>query len=93
MHVRRRKDGQSPWVRLQLHKGVILVLTLEEYAIALSRGKMERRAQRRALHAQQAQARRDRTVLAWIEKEGHYGSRDDRTAKRSAADPDASTDP
>jgi hypothetical protein len=93
MHVTRRKDGQDAWVRLHLHKGVILVLTLEEYATALYRGKMERRAQRRALHAQQTQARRDSTVLAWIEKEGHYGPRNDRAAERSNTDADATAGP
>ena len=66
MNVRRLKEGGDPWVRLQMAKGVLVVLTFEEYATALYRGKMERRAHRRARHGQQAQARQDATALAWV---------------------------
>jgi hypothetical protein len=47
-------------------KGVLAIFTFEEYATALYRGKMERRAQRRARHTQQTQAQQDATALAWI---------------------------
>src|SRR5215470_9573672 len=66
MRVTRLKEGVDPWVRLQMSKGVLVVLTFEEYATALYRGKMERRAHRRARHGQLTQAQQDATALAWI---------------------------
>jgi hypothetical protein len=66
VNIRRLKEGVDPWVRLQLPKGVLVVLTFEEYATALYRGKMERRAHRRARHTQQTQATQEASALVWI---------------------------
>jgi hypothetical protein len=68
MQATRLKGGQDAFVRLRLPKGVLVVLTLDEYATALYRGKMERRAQRRALHAHQLSVQQEATALAWITK-------------------------
>lgn len=71
MNVTRLKQRQDAFVRLRLPKGVLVVLTVNEYTTALYRGKMERRAQRRARHAQQHGARRDAAALAWITQGDH----------------------
>lgn len=43
MKAQRLSDQHDGYVRLTLHKGVLVVLTLTEYHLALYRGKMERR--------------------------------------------------
>ena len=71
MRITRNSTTGNGYVRLILAKGVLVILTVEEYARALYRGKIERRAQRRQRHNIQAQARQDAARLAWIEKERH----------------------
>lgn len=68
MNATRLKDCKSKFIRLRLGKGVLLILTLEEYVTALQRGKMERRAARRQAHMAQTETRREADALAWITK-------------------------
>jgi hypothetical protein len=62
----RLKDSGHHDVRLQLSKGVLLILTIEEYVQGLKRGKAERRAQRRQAHQARTQAGEEAGRLAWI---------------------------
>jgi hypothetical protein len=66
MHATRLKRQGTGDVRLLLPKGVLVILTTDEYVRALGRGKAVRRAERQARHLAQHQARRDAETLAWI---------------------------
>lgn len=68
MKATRLKETSTTEVRLLLGKGVLLILTVDEYVRALNKGKAERRAQRRARHQQQLQAQQEAQALTWITK-------------------------
>jgi hypothetical protein len=66
MHATRLKDTGHVLVRLRLHKGVLVVLTNDEYIRGLARGKAERRAARRQASLAHRQAVQEGQTLAWI---------------------------
>jgi hypothetical protein len=66
MRATRLKSGAERTVRLELAKGVLCILTLEQYVEGLNKGKAERRAARRAQHAQRTMGREDARRLDWI---------------------------
>jgi hypothetical protein len=66
MRATRLKGQGGGEIRLVLPKGVLVILTTDEYVRALNRGKAVRRAERQARHLAQHQARRDAERLAWV---------------------------
>jgi hypothetical protein len=68
MNATRLKSADG-LVRLQLPKGVLLILTPEQYVAALQRGKAERRQERRRRHHERLQARQEAATLAWLRDE------------------------
>jgi len=67
MRTARLKDSPDQWVRLELAKGVLLLLTQDEYVTALQRGKAERRAVAHAKRLAQTNATQEAKRLQWIE--------------------------
>jgi hypothetical protein len=67
MRTARRTDSPDQWIRLELAKGVLLLLTQDEYVTALQRGKAERRAVARAKRLAQTNATQEAKRLQWIE--------------------------
>lgn len=68
MKAKRLGPQADAYVRLDLGRGVTLILTFAEYKQALWRGKMEARARRRALAIQRQAARQEAKRLDWIEE-------------------------
>ena len=58
--------ADDAWIRLQLGKGVLLVLTQEKFVRALKRGKAVRRQMQRAQQVARGQAQREAAMLEWI---------------------------
>lgn len=69
MEARRLESTDSGYVHLQLAKGVLLLLPIDDYIAALKRGKAYRRAIRRAARLEALAAQREAAALDWIEKE------------------------
>lgn len=59
----RRDNGH---IIVRLPKGAILVLTVEEYRLALKRGKARRRALQRAARIAQQHGSNEAAILDWI---------------------------
>jgi hypothetical protein len=67
MRAARRKDQQQgEFVTLELSKGVLCIIPVEQYRAGLFRGKMHKRAQRRAKHIARLKARAEAQQLGWI---------------------------
>jgi len=68
MKARRIKPQTDAYVRLDLGHGRLLILLFDEYKRALWRGKMEKRAARRALASQRLMASEEAKRLRWLEE-------------------------
>lgn len=68
MRAARRKDQQQQgeYVTLELSKGVLCILSVQEYRTGLFRGKIHRRAKRRAKHGARLKATLEAQKLGWI---------------------------
>jgi hypothetical protein len=62
--------GEGGLIRLTLPRGVLVILTPQEFARALKRGKSGRRAASHAARVQQTHARDEAQTLGWIGDEG-----------------------
>lgn len=69
MRAKQLESTPDGLVHLQLPKGVLLILTVEQYVEALNRGKAYRRALLRARYHERTLAKHEAGRLAWIAKE------------------------
>lgn len=68
MKARRLKPQTDAYVRLDLGRGVTLVLLWDEYVAGLKRGKAQQRYRRRIRRQEQQAARQEAQRLDWIEE-------------------------
>jgi len=60
------EQGDDGLIRVRLPRGIVVVLTPQEFARAVQRGKTERRAAAHAHRTQQMKAREEAQALGWI---------------------------